>query len=108
MLNLKSVGGQMQYCGRIARARNFHGMRWIMAGALLFSLAAAQRAVAQSPNAAASGAAKSDEGLYPGWNLGTRFEGSTSGDGSVYDLGCGGGYNFSHHFGVSLGVAYDF
>jgi hypothetical protein len=37
-----------------------------------------------------------------------RFEGSTSGDGSVYDLGFGGGYNFSHHFGVSLSVPYYF
>ena len=76
--------------------------------ALLFSFSAAQKAQAQSPNAAASGAAKSDEGFYPGWTLGTRFEGSTSGDGSVYDLGFGGGYNFSHHFGVSLGVPYYF
>ena len=76
--------------------------------ALLFSLGAAQGSQAQSPNAAASGAAKSDEGFYQGWTLGTRFEGSTSGDGSVYDLGFAGGYNFSHHFGVSLGVPYYF
>ena len=76
--------------------------------ALLFSLGAAQGSQAQSPNAAASGAAKSDEGFYPGWTLGTRFEGSTSGDGSVYDLGFAGGYNFSHHFGLSLGVPYYF
>ena len=41
-------------------------------------------------------------------DLGTRFEGSTSGDGSVFDLGFGGGYNFSHHFGVSLKVPYHF
>src|SRR5258708_21559945 len=70
--------------------------------ALLFSLGAAQGSQAQSPNAAGSGAAKSDEGFYPGWTLGTRFEGSTSGDGSVYDLAFGGGDNFSHHFAVSL------
>jgi len=76
--------------------------------ALLFSMGAAQGSEAQSPNAAASGVAKSDEGFYPGWTLGTRFEGSTSGDGSVYDLAFGGGYNFSHHFGVSLGVPYYF
>jgi hypothetical protein len=36
--------------------------------------------------------------------LGARFEGSTSGDGSVYDLGMGAGYNFSHRFGVDLGI----
>ena len=76
--------------------------------ALFFSLGAGRGTFAQSPNAAASGAAKSDEGFFPGWSLGTRFEGSTSGDGSVFDLGFGGGYNFSHHFGVSLGVPYYF
>ena len=37
-----------------------------------------------------------------------RFEGSTNSDGSVFDLGTGAGYNFSHHFGVSLGVPYYF
>jgi hypothetical protein len=40
--------------------------------------------------------------------MGVRFEGSNSGDGSVYDMGFGGGYNFSHHFGVGLGVPYYF
>jgi hypothetical protein len=75
---------------------------------LLVTLMFASRASAQAPNAAASGQAKSDEGFYPGWNLGARFEGSTSGDGSVYDLGFGGGYNFSRHFGAGLGVPYYF
>ena len=50
--------------------------------------------------------AQSGEGFYPGWNLGVRFEGSTDSDGSVFDLGTGAGYNFSHHFGVGLGVPY--
>jgi hypothetical protein len=76
--------------------------------ALLFSMGAARGSHAQTPNAAASGPAKSDQGFYPGWSLGTRFEGSTSGDGSVYDWAFGGGYNFSHHFGVSLGIPYYF
>ena len=76
--------------------------------ALLFSMGAVQGSQAQAPNAAASGVAKSDAGFYPGWSLGTRFEGSTSGDGSVYDWAFGGGYNFSHHFGVSLGIPYYF
>jgi hypothetical protein len=76
--------------------------------ALFLFLSAGRGTFAQSPNAAASGGAKSDEGFYPGWNLGTRFEGSTSEDGSVFDLGFGGGYNFSHHFGVSLGIPYYF
>ena len=65
-------------------------------------------AQAQTPNAAATGQSKSGEGFYPGWNLGARFEGSTSGDGSVYDLGFGTGYNFSSHFGVGIGVPYYF
>jgi len=80
----------------------------VAAVAVLLLGVAAQDVRARRQNAAASGAAKSDEGFYPGWSLGTRFEGSTSGDGSVYDLGFGGGYNFSHHFGVSLGIPYYF
>lgn len=63
---------------------------------------------AQSPAPAASGAAKSDSGLYPGWNMGVRFEGSTSGDGSVYEMGFGAGYNFTRHFGMGFGVPYYF
>jgi len=82
--------------------------RWAVVVALFLALGGGRATFAQSPNAAASGAAKSDEGFYPGWNLGTRFEGSTSGDGSVFDLGFGGGYNFSHHFGVGLGIPYYF
>ena len=64
---------------------------------------------AQSPSPAASGAVNQDNaGFYRGWTLGTSFEGSTSGDGSVYDLGTSAGYNFTHHFGVDLGVPYYF
>jgi hypothetical protein len=64
---------------------------------------------AQSPNPAANGPVKQDDqGLYPGWGLGARLEGSTSSDGSVYDLGIGAGYNFSHRFGVDIGVPYFF
>jgi len=64
---------------------------------------------AQTPSPAASGLTREDNaGFYPGWMLGTRFEGSTSGDGSVYDLGTGVGYNFSHRFGIDLGVPYFF
>ena len=71
---------------------------------LAFSALLALSSPAQSPTAAATGQSKSEEGFYPGWNLGVRFEGSTSGDGSVYDLGFGACYNFSRHFGVGLGV----
>jgi hypothetical protein len=35
-----------------------------------------------------------------------KFEGSSSGDGTITDLATGVGYNFSHHFGVDLGVPY--
>jgi hypothetical protein len=93
---------------KIVVGRGMPAAWWAAVAVVLFSLSAARETWAQSPNAAASGAAKSDQGFYPGWTLGTRFEGSTSGDGSVYDLGFGGGYNFSHHFGVSLGVPYYF
>ena len=73
----------------------------------LFPFCAPARA--QNPNPAASGSVKQDEqGFYPGWGLGARFEGSSSSDGSVYDLGVGAGYNFSHRFGVDIGVPYFF
>jgi len=54
--------------------------------------------LAQSPTPAASA------GFTPGWTLGTRFEGSASSDGGVYDVGSALGYNFSRHFGVDAGV----
>jgi hypothetical protein len=52
--------------------------------------------------------AKPADGFTPGWTLGTRFEGSTSGDGTVFDLGSAVGYNISRHFGVDLGIPYNF
>src|SRR5262249_43924208 len=76
----------------------------LVAGSLLLVLSAGP----QTPNAAASGQMKTDQGFYPGWNLGTRFEGSTSNDGSVYDLGFGLGYNFTRHFGVGIGAPFYF
>jgi hypothetical protein len=68
---------------------------------------AAQTAPRPTP-AASAPTQQSIEGFYPGWNLGVRFEGSHDSDGSVYDLGTGVGYNFSHHFGIGLGVPYYF
>ena len=78
----------------------------IAIGALILLLACSLPSFAQNP--AAKGASQDDAGFYPGWTFGTSFEGSTSGDGSVYDLGTSMGYNFSHHFGVDLGVPYYF
>jgi hypothetical protein len=100
----------MSYTKRSVSGAGSRAASWGRAAtvALLFAMGAAQGSQAQTPNAAASGVAKSEEGFYPGWSLGTRFEGSTSGDGSVYDWAFGGGYNFSHHFGVSLGIPYYF
>lgn len=63
---------------------------------------------AQTPTPAATGAAKSQEGFAPGWGFGMKFEGSTSGDGTVTDLATGVGYNFTRHFGMDLGVPYYF
>jgi hypothetical protein len=69
----------------------------------------ASSASAQTPISPANApAAKPADGFTPGWGLGARFEGSSSGDGSIYDLGMGVGYNFSNHFGVDLGVPYYF
>ena len=93
------IGGKMFKAGKSVKSATM---------AILLALGTAVTTVAQSPNAAANGAAKSQEGFYPGWNLGARFEGSSSGDGSVYDLGFGVGYNFSRHFGIGLGVPYYF
>jgi hypothetical protein len=60
---------------------------------------------AQSPNPAASSPVENKAGGFtPGWTLGTRFEGSYSGDGGVYDFGSALGYNFSRHFGIDAGV----
>ena len=75
---------------------------------LILLLASSLPSFAQSPNPAANGAGQDNAGFYRGWTLGTSFEGSTSGDGSVYDLGTSAGYNFTHHFGVDLGVPYVF
>jgi hypothetical protein len=64
---------------------------------------------AQSPASPASGPiAKPAQGFTPGFNAGMKFEGSTSSDGSIFDLSTGAGYNFSHHFGVDLGIPYYF
>lgn len=64
---------------------------------------------AQSPLPAATGAPDPAKGGFtPGWTLGVRFEGSTSSDGSVYDLGSAVGRNFTRHFGVDFGVPFYF
>jgi hypothetical protein len=94
--------------GKFSRSKNLG-----RAGAFLFAIflcaLSANAQTTSTPNPAASGPAKQDEpGFYPGWMLGTRFEGSTSSDGSVYDLAFGAGYNFSHRFGIDLGVPYMF
>ena len=85
--------------------------RVAMAAACFLGLVfwAAHPCRAQTPAAAGGGhPAQSNEGFYPGWTLGVRFEGSTNSDGNVFDLGTGAGYNFSHHFGVDLTVPYYF
>src|SRR5260370_41913591 len=81
--------------------------RMVMGGLILL-LACSLPSFAQSPSPAANSTGQDNAGFYRGWTLGTSFEGSTSGDGSVYDLGTSAGYNFTHHFGVDLGVPYVF
>src|SRR4029077_3949387 len=64
---------------------------------------------AQSPLPAASGTAKDNPGGFtPGVTLGAKLEGSSSGDGAVYDFGSAVGYNFSRHFGIDAGVPFYF
>lgn len=64
---------------------------------------------AQSSTPAATASAKSpQEGFTPGWGFGMKFEGDSSGDGTITDLAAGVGYNFSHHFGLDLGIPYYF
>jgi hypothetical protein len=59
----------------------------------------------QSPIPAVTGPARDKpEGFTTGWTLGTKFEGSYSSDGAVYDVGSALGYNFSRHFGIDAGV----
>jgi len=75
---------------------------------VLFSLfvfcAWAPTTPAQTPIPAATGStAKPQEGFTRGWGFGTKFEGSTSSDGTVTDLVTGVGYNFTPHFGMDLG-----
>ena len=80
----------------------------VLFGALLV-LALCPASFGQSPYPAATGPAKDNaEGFTPGMTLGAKFEGSNSGDGSVYDLGSAVGYNFSRHFGVDAGVPFYF
>jgi hypothetical protein len=78
--------------------------RAILFGAFVV-LALCQGSFGQTPIPAITGPAQKDAGGFtPGWTLGTKFEGSYSGDGGVYDLGSALGYNFSRHFGVNAGV----
>ena len=82
--------------------------RWLFRTALagiFFVLASCPGSFGQTPIPAATGAAKDTPGGFtPGPTLGTKFEGSYSGDGGVYDWGTAFGYNFSRHFGVDAGV----
>jgi len=76
---------------------------------LVFCVVGPSATLAQSPTPAATGPSKENPGGFtPGWTLGTRFEGSYSGDGGVYDWGSALGYNFSRHFGVDAGVPFYF
>jgi len=82
-----------------------HGVRRAGLFCMVVLLSSCASLFAQSPiPAASSPAEKKAGGFTPGWTLGTRFEGSYSGDGGVYDLGSALGYNFSRHFGIDAGV----
>ena len=94
------------YSGLKSRIQGFRGAGFLC---VLVVLSLSPTVFAQSPNPAAVGpAAKDAGGFTPGWTLGAKFEGSSSGDGSVYDLGSALGYNFSRHFGIDAGVPFYF
>src|SRR5215471_18728068 len=59
------------------------------------------------PNPAATDAGGT-AGFVSGWTLGLRFEGSSSSDGTVYDVGTAVGRNFTRHFGIDFGVPFYF
>jgi len=72
---------------------------------VLAALGTAPPVPAQTPVPAVNQPVTKESGGYtPGWTLGTKFEGSYSGDGGVYDLGSALGYDFTRHFGVDAGV----
>jgi hypothetical protein len=85
-------------------AKSSWPFRVTLRGALVI-LALCPTSFAQTPNPAATGATRDNPvGFTTGWTLGTKFEGSYSSDGAVYDLGSALGYNFSRHFGIDAGV----
>jgi hypothetical protein len=66
---------------------------------------AAVHAQSPAPAAIATAPAGQGQGGYePGWTLGTRFAGSVTSDGSVYNLGTAAGYDFSRHLAADFGV----
>lgn len=92
--------------GLKSRIQGFRGAGFFCVIALLSSYSPL---FAQSPNPAANGPTKDNPGGFtPGMTLGAKFEGSSSGDGAVYDLGSALGYNFSRHFGVDVGLPFYF
>lgn len=95
--------------GALLKNRNSSSSRSCPLRAILFGtlaiLVLCPLSFGQSPIPAVTGPEKDKpEGFTPGWTLGTKFEGSSSGDGAVYDVGSALGYNFSRHFGIDAGV----
>jgi len=101
MRNIKLYGGYLNWLPCFSRCT--------MLSSFLVLFAGASATQAQTPGPAATAStAKLQEAFSPGWGFGMKFEGSSSGDGTITDLATGVGYNFSHHFGVDLGVPYYF
>jgi hypothetical protein len=89
--------------------RLLYSSRCVKVLSLLALFAGASAVHAQTPSPAATGSTeKSQEGFTPGWGFGMKFEGSSNGDRTITDLATGVSYNFSHHFGVDLGIPYYF
>jgi hypothetical protein len=97
------------FSANLGKKKNYAAKsRWLFWAALcgaIAILALSPASFGQAPTPAATGAEKKEAGGFTaGWTLGTKFEGSYSSDGGVYDVGSALGYNFSRHFGIDAGV----
>lgn len=95
----------MSFLSTLCRLESRLRMSTLTATIAALSFSFAPRSHAQALATAAVGPSDTNSNEFaPGWTLGTRFEGSSSSDGSVYDLGTALGYNFSRHFSADFGL----
>lgn len=109
MRNTNCVAESLRATGQ---ARNIEPVRYTRTAMIIFVLVlllGPSVLYAQTPDVPIAGhMGDSQGGFRRGLSAGIRFEGSASDYGSIYDLSSSVGYNFTHHFGVDLGVPYYF